>query len=98
MPPAFILSQDQTLLFLITPSSRRNFLCLILAQIDVIVYISSLILFFYLILFSFQKSFLPITLFHRRLYIISFNVFIVNMFFNFFNFFYFVFLFSKVPP
>ena len=45
MPPAFILSQDQTLLILITPSSRRNFLCLFLAQIDVIVYISSLILF-----------------------------------------------------
>ena len=39
MPPAFILSQDQTLLIFITPSSRRNSICLILAQIDVIVYI-----------------------------------------------------------
>ena len=46
MPPAFILSQDQTLLILITPSIRRYFLfCFVLAQIDVIVYISSLILF-----------------------------------------------------
>ena len=57
MPPAFILSQDQTLLILITPSSRRNFFCLILAQIDVIVYIYSLILFFILFCLVFKNRF-----------------------------------------
>ena len=45
MPPAFILSQDQTLLNLLHQVSVDTFLVLFLAQIDVIVYISLLILF-----------------------------------------------------
>ena len=56
MPPAFILSQDQTLLNLFLHQvSVDTFKFLFLAQIDVIVYISLIL--FYLILFSFQKSF-----------------------------------------
>ena len=80
MPPAFILSQDQTLLFFITPSIRRYFLCFVLAQIDVIVYISSLILFF-LFCLVFKNRSAYFLLFHKRLYIISFYIFIVNIYF-----------------
>ena len=57
MPPAFILSQDQTLLIFITPSIRGYFFCLsVPAQIDVICLHFLVYFFFYLILFSFQKS------------------------------------------
>ena len=39
MPPAFILSQDQTLLILLHQVSVDTFFCFVLAQIDVFVYI-----------------------------------------------------------
>ena len=96
MPPAFILSQDQTLLFFYyTKYPWILYSFFFLAQIDVIVYISSLILFF-LILFSFQKSFRTFFFFfHRRLYIISLYIFYVNIFFSFFYFFSSFYFFKK---